>query len=370
MDEAFEYCDGLPNGPVRGRGAGLNPGNRFEDVRLHVLGEHLDAVLVEHDAQRQVTTRVLRDQSRTLINYVDPAKSPDIGFRWTINPYRGCEHGCIYCYARPGHEYLGLSSGLDFETTILAKLDAPALLERELDKATWQGEPIVMAGVTDVYQPIEAKLRLTRGLLEVMARCRQPVSLITKNKLILRDLDLLMELAKHDAVHAAVSLTTLDATLAQRMEPRASHPRDRLEAIRQLSAAGVPVTVMAAPIIPGLNDRELPALLKAAAEAGATSAGYVLLRLPYQIKALFLDWLARHYPQRAGKVESFIRQARGGELYEATHGKRMRGEGAMAEQIGDVFRLFRRRYGLTGQRHALSSDAFVRPNRDGQMSLF
>ncbi|MEX0652929.1 MAG: PA0069 family radical SAM protein [Phycisphaeraceae bacterium] len=357
---------------IKGRGTPLNPGNRFEShdvVAAFDDFEHEDHPLLEPG--RKVETVVLKDHTRTLINYVDPEKSPDIGFRWTINPYRGCAHGCIYCYARPGHEYLGLSSGLDFETTLFAKLDGPALLEQELAKGTWRGEPVVMAGVTDVYQPVEAKLRITRGLLEVMARCRQPVSLVTKSKLILRDLDLLRELAGHDAVHVAVSLTTLDATLARQMEPRASHPRDRLTAIRELSAAGIPVTVMTAPIIPGLNDREIPQLLAAAAEAGATSAGYVLLRLPHQIKGLFLDWLKRHYPGRAGKVESFIRQARGSELYDATHGTRMRGEGPMAEQIGEVFRLFRRRHGLTGHRHRLSSAAFVRPSVAGeQLGLF
>ncbi|MEX0745997.1 MAG: PA0069 family radical SAM protein [Phycisphaeraceae bacterium] len=374
-----EYRDAFSHGQPRGRAAGLNPGNRFESVRLHVLGDHLDAMLVETDeagetaAGPQIPTHVLRDHTRTLINYVDPAKSPDIGFRWTINPYRGCSHGCIYCYARPGHEYLGLSSGLDFETTLFAKLDAPALLERELARPKWRGEPIVMAGVTDAYQPVEAKLNITRQLLTIMARCRQPVSIVTKNKLVLRDLDLLAELASHRAAHVAVSLTTLDAKLARCMEPRASHPRDRLEAIRQLSAAGVPVTVMTAPIIPGLNDRELPQLLAAAAEAGATSAGYVLLRLPHQIKALFLDWLKRHYPDRAGKVESFIRQSRGGELYDATHGSRMRGQGPIAEQIEQVFHLFKRRHGLAGGWAGLSSDAFIKPappRRDGQLGLF
>ncbi len=271
---------------MRGRGAGLNPGNRFEDVRLHVLGEHLDEIATQDDDGVQVKTRVVRDASRTVINPVD---SPDLAFDWTINPYRGCEHGCIYCYARPGHEYLSLSCGLDFETVILAKHDAPTLLRRELMKESWKGETIMMSGVTDPYQPVERALRITRGCLEVCAEFRQPVSLITKNRLILRDLDILLKLHEHGAVRCAVSLTTLDASLASKMEPRASSPGARLETIRVLASHGIPVTVMTAPIIPRINDHELPALLAAAAQAGASGAGYILLRLPHQIKALFLE---------------------------------------------------------------------------------
>jgi DNA repair photolyase len=338
MPGPYEYPDAIPQGQVRGRGAGLNPGNRYEEIRLHVLGEHLDEILTDPDTTpRQTQTRVYKDHTRTILNHVD---SPDIGFNWSINPYRGCEHGCIYCYARPFHEQLGFSCGLDFETRIMAKLDAPRLLRKELAKPSWRPETIAMSGVTDCYQPIEAKLRLTRGCLEVFAECRQPVAIVTKNRLILRDLDLLQELTRFHAVSVAISLTSLKNDLARTMEPRASSPADRLHVISALSAAGIPVTVMTAPIIPGLNDQEIPSLLQAAADHGARSAAYVLLRLPYQIKALFLDWLKTHYPQRADRVESLIRQTRDGHLYQPTFGLRMVGHGAIAGQIHDVFHVF------------------------------
>ena len=327
-----EHKDALPSGPVRGRGAGLNPGNRFEDIRLHVLGDHLDDIAAENPDGTQVLTRVYDDKSRSIITKVD---SPDLPMmKWTLNPYRGCEHGCIYCYARPYHEYLGFSSGLDFETKIVAKRDAPALLRKFLASPRWQGESIAFSGVTDPYQPIESKLLITRRCLEVFVEFGQPVSVITKNRLILRDLDLLSKLNACGLVSCAISLTTLDNALASRLEPRASAPQARLEAIRALSAAGIPVTVMMAPIIPALNDREIPAVLKAASEAGARSAGYVLLKLPHQIKALFLDWLARHYPDRAAHVESLLRSARDGALNNSEFFTRQRGTGAHAEQIG------------------------------------
>lgn len=372
MDEQRSEAE-LPDRPgawrIRGRGSGLNPGNRFEDVRLHVLGEHLDASRAESPQGVQARTQVLADDSRTIINPVD---SPDLGMKWTVNPYRGCEHGCVYCYARPGHEYLGMSCGLDFETRILAKRDAPELLRTALRSHRWQGEPIMMSGVTDPYQPVERELEITRGCLKVMAAHRQPVAVITKNRLILRDLDLLGELASHGAAGAAVSLTTLDNALAARMEPRASSPAARLEAIRGLASAGVPVTVMTAPIIPGINDHEIPALLEAAAEAGATGAGWVMLRLPHQIKALFAEWLERHFPDRAAKVESLIRQMRGGELYKAEFFERQRGVGPRAEQIAATHKVFAARYGLDRPRTPLNSAAFRReaPGERGQMSLF
>lgn len=351
-----EFRDHLPTGPVRGRGAGLNPGNRFEGVRLHVLGDHLDEVVAENPDGTKVATRIYEDHSRTILN---PIESPDIPCNWSVNPYRGCEHGCIYCYARPGHEYLGLSSGLDFETRIFAKLRAPELLRAELSKPGWKGEPIMFAGVTDPWQPVEAKLRLTRRILEVCVEFGQPVSAVTKNHLITRDIDLLGELAAHNAARAAVSVTTLDNRLAAKMEPRASSPRERLAAIRELTAAGVPVAVMVAPIIPGLNDHEMPAILEAAAEAGATGAGYVMLRLPHQIKDLFLEWLQRHVPERAAKVESLIRQMRGGELYEAGYFQRQRGQGPRADGIRAAFELFTRRYGLNKGRSGVSGAWFM-----------
>ncbi len=338
-----EVRDGLTHGQVRGRGAGINPGNRFESVRLHVLGEHLDEEAREHPHGRQVATAILDDHTRSIINRVD---SPDLPFNWTVNPYRGCEHGCVYCYARPTHELLGFSCGLDFETKIMAKRDAPRLLRDALRHHKWQGEPIMMSGVTDPYQPMEEDLRITRGCLEVCAELGQPVSVITKNRLMLRDIDLLADLASRDLARCIVSLTALDNRLAASMEPRASSPTARLETIAALSAAGVPVIVMTAPIIPGLNDHEIPRLLQAAAEAGAVGAGYIMLRLPLQVKAIFLDWLSRTRPEAAGRVEAYLRGVRDGELNNAQFGTRFRGTGPRAEQIGMTFDVFKRRYKL------------------------
>lgn len=364
-----EHADALTTGEVRGRGAQLNPANRFEDLRLHVLGEHLDEIAIEHPDGRQVQTRVYRDCARTIIN---PVESPDIPLAWTINPYRGCEHGCIYCYARPTHETFGLSSGLDFETRLFAKTNAASLLRKELSHPRWCREPIMMSGITDPYQPIERQLRITRACLEVFAECRQPMSIITKNAMVLRDLDLLQQLAAHDAVHVALSITTLDNELAQRMEPRASSPRERFRAVRELSQAGIPVVVMTAPIIPALNDHEIPRLLEAAAEAGAVGAGYVFLRLPYQNKSLFLDWLHRAYPERAAHVVSQLMKSRDGKLSDSTFGRRMRGTGDRADQIAQTFRVFSRRFGLDAPRRQLSSASFRSPTQsaDGQMNLF
>lgn len=338
-----EYPDALPGGTVRGRGSQLNPANRFETLRLHVLGDSLDEASRESPNGRQAPTEVFSDTTRTILNEVD---SPDLPFRWTLNPYRGCEHGCVYCYARPWHEQLGLSCGLDFETKIFAKPEAPKLLRRELLKPRWAGGPVVLSGVTDPYQPIEEKLRITRRCLEVFAEFGHPVSVITKGRLVTRDLDLLGDLAAGGLTQASVSLTTLDNRLASSMEPRASSPGARLKTIEALAKAGVPVRVMTAPIIPGLNDHELPSLLQAAADAGAQSAGFVLLRLAHQLKALFLDWLAREFPDRAGKVESLLRQCRAGELNDPRFATRFKGEGPIAEQIAQSFRVFSRRCGL------------------------
>lgn len=371
MTTEHEYPDALPDGAVRGRGAALNPGNRFVGDpkrgivrRLHVLGEHLDAVARERNEEgcalggRQVQTEVRPDATRRIINRVD---SPDVPFNWSINPYRGCEHGCIYCYARPDHERLGYSSGLDFETRLVAKLDAPRLLRRELANPKWKGETIVFSGVTDCYQPIEREYRITRDCLEVIAECRQPVGIITKNKLVLRDLDLLQELARHRAVRVGLSITTLDNRLASKMEPRASSPSERLETLSALRDAGVQTFAMIAPIIPGLNDREIPSLLKAVSQAGAQTAGYILLRLPHQIKAMFLDWLARCYPDRAHHVESLLRQVRGGALYDPAFGVRQRGRGPIAAQINTLFDAFSKRCGLDGTLDSLNGKAFRRP---------
>jgi len=368
----FTYRDALPAGPAHRRGAGLNPGNRFEDVRLHVLGEELDRQWVEREGEdgklQRVERRVYIDKTQKIINKV--AKTSDVPFDWTLNPYRGCEHGCIYCFARPYHEYLGFSCGLDFETKLVAKPDAARLLRDELASPNWKPETIVMSAITDIYQPIEHTMRIARQCLEVLAECGQPVTTMTKSALVLRDIDLWSRLAGMNAGRVTVTLVTLDAELARKLEPRATLPAGRLRIIRELSAAGIPVTVNVAPVIPGLTDAEMPRILQAVAEAGARRAAWVLLRLPYQLKDLFLDWLQRSvHPERARHVESLIRQARGGKLYEATV-NRGRGRGAHVEQIARTFDVFTRRYGLNRDVRPLSSAHFRRPESSGQMRLF
>lgn len=369
----FAYRDALPLGPAHRRGAGLNPGNRFETVRLHVLGEEIDRQWVDQEREdgssHRVERQVFLDRTQRIINHVSPTS--DVPFDWTLNPYRGCEHGCIYCFARPYHEYLGFSSGLDFETKLVAKPDAVRLLRRELASPSWRPEPIVMSAITDIYQPIEHKMRIARQCLEVLADCGQPVTTMTKSALVLRDTDLWARLAGMNAGRVTITLVTLDAELAQKLEPRASSPAGRLRAIRELTAAGVPVSVNIAPIIPGLTDTELPRILEAVAEAGARRAAWVLLRLPYQIKDLFLDWLQRSvHPDRARKVESLIRQASGGKLYDASSSTRWTGRGPIAEQIARVFDVFSRKHGLNRDIRPLSSAHFRRPDAGGQMHMF
>jgi DNA repair photolyase len=334
------------------RGTAENPPNRFEQVRLERDEDW------KPDEDPLPRTQFLKDKTKTIIAYND---SPDIGFEASVNPYRGCEHGCIYCYARPFHEYLGFSSGLDFETKIMVKEDAPKLLREELSSPKWKPQVIAMSGVTDCYQPVERKLKLTRGCLEVLAEFRNPVTLITKNFLITRDIDLLAELARHQAVKVHISLTTLDTELRKVMEPRTSPPAARLEAIRRLSQAGVPVGVLLAPVVPGLTDHEIPALLEAAANAGAKSAGCVPLRLPHAVAPLFEQWLQTHFPQRKEKVLNRIRAIRGGKLYDSQFGKRMRGDGIFAKQIDQMFDVARRKAGLPEHDTQLSVSAFRRP---------
>ena len=372
-EEDFSYRDALPAGPAHRRGAGLNPGNRFETVRLHVLGEEIDRQWVERQNEDGSTNRVERqvffDRTQRIINQV--AKTSDVPFDWTLNPYRGCEHGCIYCFARPYHEYLGFSCGVDFETKLMAKPDAPRLLRQELASPKWKPEPIVMSAITDIYQPIEHKMRIARQCLEVLADCGQPVTTMTKSALVLRDTDLWSRLAEMNAGRVTVTLVTLDAELAQKLEPRASSPAGRLRVIRELSAANIPVSVNIAPIIPGLTDVELPRILEAVSEAGARRAAWVLLRLPYQLKDLFLDWLRRSvHPDRARKVESLMRQASGGKLYRASSPDRRRGQGHLTEQIAQTFDIFTRKYGLNRDIRPLSTAHFRRPKANGQMSLF
>jgi DNA repair photolyase len=344
---------------VNGRGASWNPQSRFEKL-AYVRDE--DAQLDEDESPR---TLFLRDPARTIIATND---SPDVGFEASVNPYRGCEHGCIYCFARPTHEYLGFSAGLDFETKILVKEDAPTLLWEELNSRRWVPKVIVISGVTDPYQPVEKRLGLTRGCLAVLAEFRNPVAIITKNHLVTRDADLLGELAAHNAAKVFVSITTLDAGLARRMEPRTSTPELRLEAIRTLAEAGVPVGVMVAPVVPGLTDHEMPAILAAAREAGARSAGFVVLRLPWAVAPLFEQWLEEQFPDRKEKVLNRIRELRGGALYDAQWGVRGRGTGIFAEQIAALFDVSCRRVGLNEEDVELSVASFRR--RMAQATLF
>lgn len=337
---------------LRGRGAADNPANRFEALHLE-RAEDWDPA-----GDPAPRTQFLRDRSKTFINYND---SPDLGFRASINPYRGCEHGCIYCYARPTHEYLGFSAGLDFETRILVKEDAPELLRSELASPKWQPQVIALSGVTDCYQPAERRLQLTRRCLEVLAEFRNPVGIVTKNHLVTRDIDILQRLAAHRAVAVFVSITTLDATLTPRLEPRASLPAHRLAAVRALREAGIPAGVMVAPVIPAITDHEIPRIVAAAVEAGAQFAGYVMLRLPHGVGPLFEDWLARHFPDRKEKVLNRVRAVRGGRLNDPRFGTRMRGAGAFADQAAALFETACRRAGIADAGPELSTSAFAVP---------
>jgi DNA repair photolyase len=346
---------------IVGRGAAANPKNRFEQIEVQPDPGKTDA------EEPRPETVYLRDHSRSIVARND---SPDIGFDASVNPYRGCAHGCAYCYARPTHEYLGLSAGLDFESKILVKEGAPELLRKELSSPRWDPKVLSMSGVTDPYQPVEGRLGITRRCLEVLAEFRNPVAIVTKNHLVTRDVDLLSELARYDAAAVAVSLTTLDDGLRRVMEPRTSRPARRLATVEKLAAVGIPVGVITAPVIPGLNDHELPALLSAAAEAGATFAAYVPVRLPYAVRPIFENWLERHYPERKEKVLNRIRSMRGGELNDARFGSRMRGEGPFARHIAQLFSISCRRAGIgEGRFPRLSTAAFC---RDGgvQPNLF
>lgn len=344
--------------PVKGRGAASNPSSRF------------DRLAYEPDPGEEpagsIPTQVFVDASRSILT---ENESPDIHLRRSLNPYRGCAHGCSYCFARPYHEYLGLSAGLDFETKIFAKPRAPELLAEEIARPGYEPLPIVMSSVTDAYQPVERQLGIARRCLEVLRDAHHPVAIITKSALVERDVDLLADLARSRAALVLVSITTLDADLQRAMEPRASTPRARLGAIRALSAAGVPTFVNAAPMVPGLTDHELPAILEAARDAGAKGAGWILVRLPHGLKDLFADWLERHVPLRKEKVLNTLRAVHGGKLYDSDWGKRMHGEGPRAEQIGRLFDVHCRRLGLNAEEVELSAADFRAPVR-GQMELF
>ena len=355
----------LNRSALRGRGARSNDPSRFESFRSEAFE---DGWTEADEAARPLTTTIQPMKSRTIIARND---SPDISFSRSINPYRGCEHGCIYCYARPAQAFLGLSPGLDFESRLFFKPEAGKLLERELSRPTYKPQVIHIGGDTDPYQPQEKTLRVTRAVVETLARYNHPFTIITKSALIVRDLDILGPMGRAGLVRAAVSVTTLDRKLARSMEPRAATPERRLDAIRQLAAAGVPVTVMFAPSIPGLNDHEMEAVLQCAAEAGATADGYVALRLPLEIHDLFRQWLESDHPGRAKRVMSLVRQMRGGAAYDAEWGKRMTGEGPVAEVMNQRFQIARRRLGLQAPSQPMDLGAFRMPARTGdQLSLF
>jgi DNA repair photolyase len=351
---------------IRGRGASWSPANRFE--KLHV--DLNDPDVVDSDPgdeppspsygvpgeRPRCRTQYFRDETKSVITRNN---SPDVGFETSLNPYRGCEHGCIYCYARPTHEYLGFSAGLDFESKIMVKTNAPELLRAELESPRWQPQTLVMSGVTDPYQPIEGKLCITRGCLEVLAEFRNPVAIITKNRLVARDIDLLRELAAHNAAAVNISVTSLDPKLQRLLEPRTSSPQARLETIQQLRKAGIPTGAMVAPIIPGLTDHEVPNILDACAKAGAQFAGYTIVRLPWAVAPLFEHWLEEHFPERKEKVLGRIRDLRGNRLNQSQWHTRMTGEGIFAEQIASLFKVGCHRGGI-GQRPKLSMAAFRR----------
>ncbi len=341
---------------MKGRGTTYNPQNRFEEIRY----ENFDDEWQNEKEGQKTPTKYFRDTTKSPFA---KNNSPDIGFTYDLNPYRGCEHGCIYCYARPSHEYLGFSSGIDFETKIMVKENLPELIEKEFQKPKWQPSLIALSGNTDCYQPIERKLQITRRCLEIFLRYRHPVFIITKNALILRDRDILSELAKHQLVSVRISVTTLDKNLARTMEPRTAIPEQRLHAIEELSKAGISVGVNVAPIIPGLNDEEIPEILKQAAEHGATSASYTIVRLPYAVKDLFVEWVNRELPTKAERILNRIGDVRDGKLYDSQFSKRMVGEGEIANAIKQLFFLSCKKLGLNKKKIELSTDKFLRKEK-------
>jgi DNA repair photolyase len=368
LGDSGTACFAMPSLARKGRGAVSNPPVRFEAARREAFDDGWATLEQSFAALPPLPTSLTEDRAKSALSYNE---SPDLGFDRSINPYRGCEHGCIYCYARPSHAYLGFSPGLDFETRLMFKPDIAALLEKELRKPGYQPRPIALGANTDPYQPVERQLGLTRAVLDVLDRFSHPVTIVTKSAGVLRDVDVLQRLAARNLVRVCLSVTTLDAGLARIMEPRAATPARRLQAIRELTAAGVPTAILAAPMIPAVNDMELEKLLEQGAAAGATSAGYVLLRLPLEIKQLFEEWLARHMPDRAARVLSLIRQTRGGALYDSRFGQRQTGSGPYAELLARRFAVAMRRLGLEkrgGGTGALDCTRFAVPG--AQMSLF
>ncbi len=349
---------------MRGRSAGINPSGRYEPVAREVFDDGWESL----EDLPSLKTDVQVEKPKTIITR---NSSPDISFDRSINPYRGCEHGCVYCFARPTHAYMGMSPGLDFETRLFAKPDAARLLERELGAKGYVPRTIAIGTNTDPYQPIERNYRLMRDILEVLDRHSHPVGIVTKSALVMRDIDILSRMAERGLAKVALSITTLDRKLARTMEPRASTPAKRLEAIRALSQAGIPAAAMVAPVIPGLTDHEMERILDAAHAAGAREAGYILLRLPLEVSPIFKEWLLRHYPDSYRHVLSLIRAMRDGKDYDSQWGKRMRGTGPYAWQIGRRFEIAARRLGFSAEKKRLRTDLFTPPDRtDGQLSLF
>ena len=348
-----------------GRAATAHPANRFITTRCVPDDEQLDD---DDLGAGKTSTQFFADDS---VSIISENHSPDIPFRYSLNPYRGCEHGCAYCYARPTHEYLGWNAGIDFESRILVKEEAATLLRKKLDSPSWRGETIAMSGVTDCYQPAERKFRITRACLAVANEYHQPIEIVTKNRLVVRDIDILSEMATRSQVRINISLTTLEPDLARVMEPRTSHPTARLRAISELVAAGIPTRVMIAPVIPGLNDHEIASILEAAAAAGAAHASYVLLRLPESVMPVFVGWLEDRLPDHREKVLGRQRAARGGQLSDSRFGQRMRGEGPYAAGIGQSFQIFARKFGLDRPLSPLDTTSFRRPTPpDRQGRLF
>lgn len=353
-----------PNSPIRGRGTSENIENRFTRRSLEADGDYLDS---REEEEPRPQTVFLPDASKSILSY---NASPDVGFDASVNPYRGCEHGCAYCYARPTHEYLDLSAGLDFETRIMVKHEAPQLLRKELRAKKWTPQLVALSGVTDCYQPIERELRLTRGCLEVFRDFRNPVAIVTKNRMVTRDIDILQEMAQYNTARVFMSVTTLDLALNRKLEPRTSSPAQRLDAVRQLSEAGISVGALVAPIIPGLNDHEIPKILEAVADAGGQFISYIVLRLPFAVAPLFDAWLEQHAPGQREKVLNRVSSMRGGKLYDADFAQRMKGTGIHAQQIANTFKVYKKKYRLDTPRESLATEHFRIPQESGdQMTL-
>jgi len=356
----------MKNKGITGRSSGFNPKNRFVEMELVPSDDESRFFPDEDKWERKIETKFFIDTSNSALAKND---SPDVGFTYSLNPYRGCEHGCIYCYARPSHEYLGFSSGLDFETKIMVKQDAPELLREAFMKKNWNPQVVALSGNTDCYQPVERKLKITRRCLEVFLEFRNPVGIVTKNFLVTRDLDILSELAKLNLVSVTVSITSLSQELTRKMEPRTSSPAKKLEAIEMLKNVSVPVGVLVAPVIPGLTDEEIPSILRETSARGATSANMQMIRLPYAVKDLFVDWIKREFPDRENRILERIKQVRHGKLNSSEFGKRMSGEGETARALDQLFQASCKKYGLNTDLRDLSTEKFIRP-AGKQMEIF